>query len=73
MNWYVNNVYDKDEKNRGLKNKTDRNNDVIDLYDGVRKILINPSPHLEENLEVNIIKNYGYCNKNRNRCCKNCF
>ena len=27
--------------------------------------------HLSENVVINMVKNNEYCNKNRNRCCKN--
>ena len=29
--------------------------------------------HLQENLVINMVKINGYRNKNRDRCCKNCF
>ena len=29
--------------------------------------------HLQENLEINMVKINGYCNKDKSRCCKDCI
>ena len=29
--------------------------------------------HLQKNMEINMVKTNGYCNKDRNGCFKNCF
>ena len=42
--WYKSAVYEDDQKIKKLDNKTDRNKDMINLYDQVRKFFITPSP-----------------------------
>ena len=37
---YINNVYKEEQKVRNLDSKTDRNKDMIDIYDQVREFLL---------------------------------
>ena len=34
--WYKNNIFDQERKIRGIENKTNRNIDMINLYDSVK-------------------------------------
>ena len=41
--WYLNNIYDQENKIRGVDNKNNRNIDILNLYDSVRKIFVPPN------------------------------
>ena len=41
--WYLSNIYDQEKKIRGIDNKNNRNIDMLNLYDSVKKIFITPS------------------------------
>ena len=38
--WYLNNFYDQEKKIRGIDNKTNRNIDILNLYDDAKKFLL---------------------------------
>ena len=38
--WYLSNIYDQEKKIRGIDNKNNRNIDMLNLYDSVKKILL---------------------------------
>ena len=38
--WYLNNIYDQEKKIRGIGNKPNRNIDMLNLYDSVKKFLL---------------------------------
>ena len=38
--WYLNNIYDQEKKIRGIDNKPNRNIDMLNLYDSVKKFLL---------------------------------
>ena len=41
--WYLSNIYDQEKKIRGIDNKNNRNIDMLNLYDSVKKNFITPS------------------------------
>ena len=38
--WYLNNIYGQEKKRRNTGNKINRNIDMLNLYDSVKKILL---------------------------------
>ena len=41
--WYKNNIFDQERKIRGIESKTNRNIDMINLYDSVKNYFLAPN------------------------------